>query len=148
MSRSRWTLRLSILGNAVALIYLLFKTDGYFPSTPDYSMTSRSDGGYSLKIRGHRRSWIPITAEGPFPLQSVFGDIELIGPGKNWYYRGQNGFYYDLSNITSNHVYWEYGYAWVDSKREHIYLNLYWAVGPNGSLKSEFSGKYDIVNTP
>ena len=59
-----------------------------------YTSKPRSDGGVALQIRGLKRYWMPLTPEGPFPKQTVNYDVDLVGPGEDWSYRNQDGFYY------------------------------------------------------
>jgi hypothetical protein len=108
-------------------------------------ISSRTDGGYSLKIDGYTQHMQPVTAEGFFPKQSMHYEIELLGPGKDLTYRNQPGYYYSFPNdIKSDKEHWDFGYAWVDLKREYIYLNFYWIDSPNSVNKSRVNGRYKI----
>jgi hypothetical protein len=98
---------------------------GYGCCTPQstYTISKRADGGYSVHIRNVKRIWMPVTSEGPFPIQDISGTIEIIGPGKDLRYRNQDGYYYPLTSVSSKTDDWDYGYTWVDAKRKHLYLN-------------------------
>jgi len=113
----------------------------------DSQVTQRADGGYTLTLKGQTQIVQPITAEGFFPKQPIYSQIELIGPGKNWKYRNQKGFYYQFpKDIECKNSYWDIGYAWVDEKRENIYLNFYWVNSPSSLKESRINGRYKITN--
>ena len=59
-----------------------------------HEIQERLDGGYTIILSGKIRHLSPITAEGAFPKQSIYYQIELKGKGKDWSYRNQPGFYY------------------------------------------------------
>ena len=86
---------------------------------------------------------MPLTPEGPFPKQSIYFDVTVIGPGSDWEYRGQDGFYYTLKDIQCDKNHWDIGYAWMDRTREHIYFNLYWASAPDALTPSGINGRYN-----
>ena len=110
----------------------------------EYSVTSRSDGGYSLDIVIHKRYWKLITAEGIFPKQRHIYNIEVIGKGKDWTYRNQKGYQYSLDDIKSNQKGWDVGFAWVNADRKHIYFNLSWVKSPDKQIPSDLNGKYSL----
>jgi hypothetical protein len=113
----------------------------------DSQVSPREDGGYTLTLKGQTQIVQPVTAEGFFPKQSIYSQIQLIGLGKNWEYRNQHGFYYQYpKDIECKNSYWDIGYAWVDEKRENIYLNFYWIDSPNSLKESKVNGKYKIRN--
>jgi hypothetical protein len=118
---------------------------GCFAKDIDYKITVNSDGGYSLKITYIKRHWKPITAEGFFPLERKSYAIDIIGKGKDWKYRGQNGYYYSIEDIQSNRKSWDFGYAWVDLERKYLYLNLYWVASPDDIIPSDVNGKYSLT---
>jgi hypothetical protein len=107
-----------------------------------YSVTARQDGGYTLAIDVSKRHWMPITAEGFFPKEEISYQIEIVGQGDNWSYRNQNGYYYSLNEISCNNNNWDLGYVWVDSKRENLYINLYWVSEPDKLVETHINGKY------
>jgi len=108
----------------------------------DYTAQPRADGGVSLQIRGSKRWWYPVTAEGPFPTQRIYHDIELIGPGEDWSFREQNGFFYASKDISCKTPLWDLGYAWMDRDRKHVSLNLYWASAPDHVKAADINGRY------
>lgn len=108
----------------------------------EYSVSLRSDGGYTLLITCSKRHWNPITAEGFFPKEKEIYKIELIGEGEDWSYRNQNGYYYSLQKIISNKNHWDLGYVWVDLNRKFLYINLFWISSPNKLIESDINGKY------
>lgn len=112
----------------------------------DHQVLTREDGGFSIIIKGHTQHIQPITAEGFFPKVPINYQIDLIGKGKDWSYKNQPGFYYSYPKTVKFNkiVSWDYGYVWVDQKREYIYLNFYWVVGPDDLEGSKISGKYKI----
>ena len=109
-------------------------------STRSYSARPRSDGGVSLKIDSKRQLWYPVTAEGPFPRQEIYYDLDVVGPGKVWKYR--EGFYYSPSDIVcKSGGGWDFGFAWMDPERKHITFRLYWARGPDVHA-ANINGRY------
>lgn len=113
----------------------------------DSQVTPRADGGYTLVLKGETQIVQPITAEGFFPRQQIYSQIQLIGQGENWSYRNQPGFYYEYQkDIECKNANWDIGYAWVDQNRENIYLNFYWIDSPNSLKKSRINGKIKIKN--
>jgi len=136
---------IGISGAALALIAWAFLAPLAGCSTIRKSYTSqpRSDGGVSLQIRGVKRYWMPLTPEGPFPKQSVHHDVDLIGPGKDWSYRSQEGFYYTPQEISCKNPHWDLGYAWMDKDRKHVTFNLYWASAPDRLSPADINGRYE-----
>ena len=110
----------------------------------EYNITVNLDGGYYLEVLCERIIMLPKTAEGPFPKQRYNLKIKLIGKGKDWYYRKQDGYYYSLENISSKTKIWDLGYVWVNRERDEIYLNLFWVSSPDKLIPSVINGKYSI----
>jgi hypothetical protein len=127
----------------IVIIFLLTDSNA-MASNIEYTVSRRSDRGYTLEIYIEKRHWKPITAEGFFPVEKKSYSIEIIGDGKDWSYREQNGYFYPLEQIQSIKKHWDIGYAWVDADRKYIYLNLYWVNAPDGLKRSDVSGKYTI----
>lgn len=115
-------------------------------SDREYTIMEREDGGYTLNLFISKRHWKPITAEGFFPKEEKSYTIDIVGPGKDWSFRAQNGFYYSLEQIVSTKRHWDIGYAWVDPDKRYLYLNLYWVSSPDGLSPSDVSGKYRLDN--
>jgi len=112
----------------------------------NHQVKKRDDGGFTIVINGTIQHFIPITAEGFFPKEPVNYRVELIGKGKDWSYRNQPGFYYSYpDSIKGELSSWDIGYAWVDEKKENIYLNFYWIASPDSLAKSKINGKYKIT---
>ena len=138
-----------LLRFALLLVLLLFFTLSI--SSPckaqnnEYKIASRPDGGYSLDIVVHKRHWKPITAEGIFPKETKNYSMDIIGEGIDWSFRNQDGYYYSIEQIMSKNKSWDIGFAWVDSKREYLYLNLYWVSAPNEMIPSDVNGKYSLT---
>lgn len=109
----------------------------------DYS-ASRSADGYAITIIVHKRYLIPITVEGPFPSVTTRYSLLLVGDGVSWSYRGQDGFYYDASQVRIKNRSYDMGYAWMDSERKHVNLNFYWVASPNGLEPADINGRYDL----
>ncbi|MDH4318573.1 MAG: hypothetical protein OEV64_09310 [Desulfobulbaceae bacterium] len=108
-------------------------------------VTKRDDGGYTLLLKGHTRHMIPITAEGFFPKQGIYRQIELIGEGTSWKHKNQPGFYYPYpEKVKCQHPNWDIGYAWVDEGKKNIYINFYWIDHPNSLKESTINGAYRI----
>jgi len=112
----------------------------------EHKILQREDGGYSILINGQTQHIQPISSEGFFPNVPIHYRIDLIGKGKDWSYRNQPGFYYSYPDMVKfeRNVSWDYGYVWVDQKREYIYLNFYWVDSPNLLKESSINGKYKI----
>ncbi len=112
----------AISGIVVALVAWAFLAPlgGCSTIRKSYTSQPRSDGGVSLQIRGVKRYWMPLTAEGPFPKQSVNYDVDLVRLGKDWSFRGQEGFYYAAEEISCKTPHWDLGYAWMDKDRRHV----------------------------
>ena len=108
-------------------------------------VTKREDGGYTLLLRGYTRYMIPITAEGFFPKQGIYRQIDLIGEGIDWEYRNQRGYYYPYPDkVDSHHPHWDIGYAWVDKEKKNIYINFYWIDSPDSLKETRINGAYRI----
>lgn len=122
----------------------IFMCNDCIAQIDEYKVNQRSDGGYAIDIKYTVQSWLPITAEGPFPRQVKKTTVELIGKGKDWSYRNQNGYYYDKNDIRG--ILGEIAYAWIDHKREYIYLNFFWISSPNKLTPSVINGKYRILS--
>lgn len=108
----------------------------------EYKVTPRADGGYSIDIQYTKRHWLPFSAEGPFPKESGHSIVELIGKGKDWAYRNQDGFVYLKEYIRNMPE--DIGYIWIDRKREYIYINCYSISSPDKVVPSLINGKYRI----
>lgn len=105
----------------------------------------RDDGGYTLTLGGTIQSLMPITPEGFFPERPINYKIILKGKGKEWSYRNQSGYFYSFpEDIEAKPQSWDMGYAWVDKKRETIYLNFYWVKSPDSLTESEINGTYKV----
>lgn len=111
-----------------------------------YTISKRADGGYTISITYSKRIWKPITAEGFFPKETGDYEINIIGSGEDWSYQGEPGFFYSLEKIKSKKTHWETGFAWVDQKREYLYLNLYWVSVPDKLMPLPINGKYKIYD--
>ncbi len=132
-----------------ALLFVLFCTGcvrfGQNKNITLHWLERRTDGGYMLVLRGTVRHIQPISAEGFFPVQHVYCTITLRGAGKDSFFRGQPGHYFSYpDDIESVEKYWDTGYAWVDKKRETIYLNFFWVTAPDSLIKSVVNGSYNI----
>lgn len=146
MSLSNHRIRPSTRIFAVCVIGLLFlAVCSAMADTKTYTVRSRSDGGYSIDIVVIKRHWQPITAEGFFPKERKTFTIEIIGNGQDWSFRKQSGFFYSQENVLCKSKLWDIGYAWIDSKREYIYLNFFWASAPDSTTPSDINGKYQIA---
>ncbi len=110
----------------------------------DYAVSVRPDGGYILNITVNKRYWTLITPEGVFPKEKLKFVINVMGKGRDWSFRGQEGFYYSLDEITTNMHHWDFGYAWIDSSRKNLYLNLFWVHAPDRMMASDVNGKYAL----
>jgi len=126
--------------SAVALFFLM-NSKG-IAEDMEYTVLVRPDGGYTLTITKSKRHWKPITAEGIFPKETKNYTIDIIGKGEDWSNRNQNGYYYTFEAIKCNRKAWDFGYAWVDNERKHLYLNLYWVSSPDDYTPSDVNGKY------
>ena len=109
----------------------------------EYNVKHRSDGGYAIDIKCTVQHWQPITAEGLFPKKVINMTVELIGKGTDWSYRNQKGYYYEKKDIQG--ILGEIAYAWIDHKREYIYLNFFWVSSPDKLSPSVINGKYRIL---
>jgi hypothetical protein len=137
--------RIFIAFSAIAILVfwiIIAPITGCSTISRDYTATQLDDGGVSLKIWGTKRYWMPLTPEGPFPKQSIHFDVTVVGPGSDWEYRGQDGFYYNLQDIQCTKKHWDLGYAWMDRAREHIHFNLYWVSAPDELTPSDINGQY------
>ncbi|HOI72877.1 MAG: hypothetical protein HPY65_16680 [Syntrophaceae bacterium] len=115
-----------------------------FAKDIQYTVTKRTDGGYTLKIVCKKRIWKPITAEGFFPVQETNHEIDFIGRGEDLSYRARPGYYYSLNKIESKSKSWDLGYAWVDPERKYLYLNLYWIKVPDDLAPINANGRYRL----
>lgn len=132
-----------ILILALTLFFTLIVNVYSFAWDQKYTVNERPDGGYTLKIHYWKRYWIPITAEGMFPLVEGNCTIDIIGKGKEYTSgRGLKGYLYSHEDIKSLSTLWNFGYAWIDADREYLYINLYWMVLPDSSAPSQINGKY------
>ena len=131
-----------ILTLALALSSVLVMNGYSFAKDVEYSVTERPDGGYTLNITYSKRHWIPITAEGFFPLEKDNFTIDIIGKGKDYTPRNQKGYYYTQEDVKSIGKLWDFGYAWIDADRKYLYLNLYWVSLPDRIVPSKVNGKY------
>jgi hypothetical protein len=133
-----------ILTLALALSSV-FVICGYsFAKDVEYSVTERPDGGYTLNINYSKRHWIPITGEGFFPLEKGNYTIDIIGKGKDYTSRQEKGYYYTPEDVKSVGKLWDFGYAWIDTERTYLYLNMYWVSLPDGIVPSKLNGKYRL----
>jgi len=136
------------LNKLLVLFSLLIITFSMVPITmamnTEYKISSRTDGGYTLTISYSRRIWKPITPEGFFPKETGHYTLEIVGAGEDWSYKGRQGYYYSLDHIKCKTPHWEVGFVWVDHKREHLYLNLYWVSVPDKLVPMPINGKYII----
>ncbi len=131
------------------ILTYVFAVESYsFAKDIKYSVTERPEGGYTLNISYSKRHWIPITAEGMFPLEEGNYTIDVIGKGrKKTFWNGSlEGYYYTQEDIKSLSTLWNFGYAWIDADREYLYLNLYWASFPDSIVPSKINGKYKLKN--
>jgi hypothetical protein len=129
------------------LTYFFLVESCSFAKDIKYSVTERPDGGYTLYISYSKRHWIPITAEGMFPLDKGNYTIDVIGKGKEYTSgRGLKGYLYTQEDIKSLSTLWNFGYAWIDADRMYLYLNLYWMILPDESAPSKINGKYKLKN--
>ena len=111
----------------------------------NHEIKNRNDGGFTIVINGTIQHFKPITSEGFFPKEKVNYQIELVGRGKDWSYRNQLGYYYAYpGSIECKKPHWDIGYAWIDEKKEYIYLNFYWIKSPDSLEESKINGKYKI----
>lgn len=118
--------------------------DNSMADTNEYSVSERGDGGYTVLINYSKRVWKPITAEGFFPKEEGRYEIILLERGEDWSNQGESGFFYPLNKIESKTKHWEVGFAWVDQKREMLYLNLFWVSPPDKLMPMAINGKYRI----
>lgn len=129
----------------VISIFILSLTMAKFCFAKDinYKITDRSDGGYSIALDISKTN--VFSADGFFQKIKNHYVLNLIGKGKDWSYRNQKGYYYGLNDISSNTLGWDFGYAWVDADRTHLYLNLYWVSSPDSMIPSDLNGKYSLT---
>ena len=125
---------------------LLLAATGCAGSRVDYTVQPRDDGGFTLDVLSRERFWMP-TAEGLFPSSGENFHIEIPGKGRDWSYRGQDGYYYSSNDIRTKFPHWDVGYAWIDKNRENLYLNLYHVSSPDGLGPSSINGKYRLTST-
>lgn len=146
------TLKARIKNHAKYLVVLLSFGFCVFPATGLGAMekqeesknVSSSSKGYSINHKITKRIWKIVTAEGFFPKKTINFHVTITGTGKDWSYRGQEGFYYSFSEIHGAKKYGDIGYMWVDAKREWIYVNFYWVLSPDELQASDVNGKYKI----
>ncbi len=130
----------------IALLILYLSIFGFGSTiTKDYTVSIQPDGGYLLNITVYKRYWKLITAEGVFPKERKSFLIKIAGKGRDWSARNQQGYYLAAEDISSNVKGWDFGYGWVDSAREYLYLNLYWVKSPNCMVASDVIGKFRLV---
>lgn len=130
-----------ILISIVLLSFTMVKFG--FAKNIDYKVTASPDGGYSIALDISKTN--VFSAEGFFQKIKNHYVLNLIGKGKDWSYRNQKGYYYGLNDISSNALGWDFGYAWVNADRTHLYLNLYWVSSPDGMIPSDLNGKYNLT---
>ena len=104
------------------------------------SVTRNDDGGYSLTIEASTQSGSLTDDAGYGPCT-----IRLLGGGVNRGERDHDGFYYSMDAIIGHPAAGDFGYAWVDRKRERICINMYWAAAPDSLVSSDVNGCYEIA---
>lgn len=109
-----------------------------------YTVASVEGGGYVLHVKVQRRRLHPMSAEGMFPVETGSYKIEIAGKGEDWSYIGREGVFYRQEEVMCDRTAWEYCYAWVDQRRDFLYLNAYWIVPPNKLVRSSVAGKYAL----
>lgn len=109
-----------------------------------YTVDETAGGGYVLHVKAQKRHLKLLTAEGMFPLETGSYNIAIVGNGEDWSYKGRKGFYYSQSKIKADRGAWDYCYAWVDQRREFVYLNAYWLDPPSKMVPSNVTGRYDL----
>lgn len=109
-----------------------------------YAVTGIEGGGYLLQVNLQKRHLKVLTAEGMFPVETGSYRITVLGEGHDWSFKGRNGYYYSPSEVKSDRRAWDYCYAWVDSRREFLYLNAYWLDPPNRMVPSNVAGRYAL----
>jgi hypothetical protein len=128
---------------AYSLILLFLTTCSVRADSKEYTVRTRSDGGYSIEVTVTKRHWI--TPDGFFPKNKYSYKIEIMGGGKDWSYRGQPGYFYSQKEVLcKGGGPWDFGYVWVDAKREYIYLNLFYVSAPDSTIPSDVNGKCRI----
>lgn len=128
------------------IFFIIFITNLHcYAKDMKHTVSLRPDGGYNIDVTISKRHMQLITAEGIFPKEIKNFKIEIIGKGKNWSYRNQNGFFYGIEQIKCLNNAWDFGYAWVDSERKYLYLNLYWVSSPDSLIPSDVNGKYRLI---
>ena len=111
-----------------------------------YTVTENEDGGYTLNIVVEERH-LGLTCEGFCPKTRHEYEIRLVGPGTDeWKARNQGGFHYPANKVvwSWNRVAGDWGYAWVDRKREKIYINWYWIHAPDSLTPAKVNACYTI----
>lgn len=131
-----------LLGLVVLVLFALF-VKGRITSK-EYKISERQDSGYSINIIVNKRYLI--TADGIFSGVRRSYSVDLIGEGKDWSFRNQNGTYYSFEEIKSINKEWDFGYAWITSDNEYLYLNLYVVKEPDSLIAADVNGKYRIAN--
>lgn len=126
------------------LIATLLLAGCSFNNITSYEAILQPDGGYAVKIKLDKT--YTVSADGLFSKNIYHYEIRLIGKGKDWSYKKQNGYYYSQNEITGIKTgAWDFGYAWVDHDRSCIHLNLYWVSSPNGMTPSDINGRYCLT---
>lgn len=138
-----WLSANKVLACVIGLTFLT--TCSVMAENKEYTVRPRADGGYSIVLTVIKRHWQPITAEDFFPKERQTYRIEIVGGGKDWTFRNQAGFYYNQDSVSCKSKSWDFGYAWVDAKRENIYLNFFWVSAPDSTTPSDINGKCRIV---
>lgn len=135
MSRSCWKW---------ACVVLLAFSCGCGLDDVTYTAAGIDGGGYLLQVNVQKRHLKVFTAEGMFPLEKGSYRITVFGEGHDWSFKGRKGYYYSPEEVKSDQRAWDYCYAWVDSRREFLYLNAYWLDPPNRMVSSNVAGKYAL----
>lgn len=123
------------IAKALFCVFLLVSVLANAAERP-YSVTRNDDGGYSLTIES-------LADNAGLGLCTI--TIRLLGGGADWGKRNQDGFYYWRDAIIEHPATGDFGYAWVDRKRERIYINMYWAAAPDSLVPSDVNGCYGIA---
>ncbi len=105
----------------------------------------RPDSGYTITLSGNIRHLSPITAEGAFPKEKIYYQIQLEGKGRDRSCKNQPGFYYSYpDNIECKIPHGDRGYASVNKTRKTIYFNFYWVKSPGSLEACVINGSYKI----
>jgi hypothetical protein len=109
-----------------------------------YTLAAIEGGGYELNVHYERRQLRLVSPEGMFPLETGTYKITVFGEGKDWGFKGRRGYYYSDSEVTSDQRAWDYCHAWVDEKRQFLYINAYWIDPPDRMIPSNVAGRYVV----